>query len=74
MDVYIVVCNLKSFLFLQVLVQGWRVTPQNVKDLLSCVELQLTMLEDVVADVTKSAHEQLDALRVSHFLVMIHCI
>ncbi|XP_052124949.1 KICSTOR complex protein SZT2 isoform X2 [Frankliniella occidentalis] len=47
----------------QVLVQGWRVTPQNVKNLLSCVESQLVMLEDVVADVTRSAHEQLDALR-----------
>lgn len=54
----------ENLFYPQVLVQGWRATPQNVKNLICCVESQLTMLEDVVADVTKSAHDQLDALKV----------
>lgn len=42
-----------------------------MKDLLACIESQLIMLEDVVADVTRSAHEQLDALRVLYNIFKI---
>ena len=53
-------------LCVQVLVQGWHVTADNLPLLMSIVEQQLQELEGRVAQVSSIAQEQLDALRVTN--------
>lgn len=48
---------------LQVLVQGWRVTSQNVEEFLSAIFKQLELLEDTIAAVSRLVHDEIDERR-----------
>lgn len=56
------------FVLLKVLVQGWRVTQDNLGSFLESVQHQLERLEDTVAEVTGIVYDQLEVLRVSNFV------
>ncbi|XP_075219216.1 KICSTOR complex protein SZT2-like isoform X2 [Lycorma delicatula] len=47
----------------QVLVQGWKVTQQNLEFFLFAIQKQLELLEDNIADVSGLVHDQLHDLR-----------
>ncbi|XP_014246112.1 KICSTOR complex protein SZT2-like isoform X2 [Cimex lectularius] len=47
----------------QVLVQGWRVTAENVEEFLSAIIKQLELLEDTIADVSALVHDEIESLR-----------
>ena len=48
----------------QVLVQGWRVTQENLAVFLKNVQQQLEKLENTVAEVAGIAYDQIEAIRV----------
>ena len=56
--------NLFFFNFIKVLLQGWRLTESNLQDFLESIRQQLEKLEDIVAEVSAIANDQLDAIRV----------
>lgn len=49
---------------IQVLVQGWQVTPDNLGEFLAAIRKQLELLEDTIADVSALAYDQLEAVRI----------
>lgn len=53
-------CNILIICALQVLVQGWKLSKENVSDFLEAVLRQLEFIEDTVARVSASIHEQLE--------------
>jgi hypothetical protein len=54
--------------FFKVLVQGWRVTQDNLCSFFKSVHQQLDRLETTVADVAGVAYDQLEDLRVSNLM------
>lgn len=48
----------------QVLVQGWQVTTDNLSEFLAAIRKQLQLLEDTIAEVSALAYDQLEALRI----------
>lgn len=67
-------------ILLQVLVQGWKISPDNLNEFLGAVLRQLEFIEDAVARVSGSCHEQVDRDRKNsvrfdrfffHFVIIV---
>lgn len=61
------------FFTIQVLVQGWRVTKDNVGEFLDAIVKQLELLEDTIADVSGLVHDEIENVRlrqVSFFITI----